>query len=269
MPVRLPNYSAKIPCALFTLLFPDDCRLCNEPLKEISRVPICRSCLSLPVPLAADYFCVSCRTPFLNPAPLDEEGRCALCRNGLRGFDAAYTFGAYEGTLRELVHLFKYSRIRTLTKPLGDHLASAIPRDVQFDVVVPMPLHWLRRWRRGFNQSALLAKEIARRCGIPVMHAVSRTRSTLPQTGLTNAARRANVRGAFAVWRRRRVEGLRILLVDDVMTTGATASACALALKRAGAKYVALLTLARTDRRPAAPVVYAERTAAAALRGGA
>ena len=77
-----------------------------------------------------------------------------------QGFDAAYSFGAYEGALRKLIHLLKYDRIRTLAGRWADHLVSAFPRDQRFDAVVPMPLHWLRHWRRGFNQSALLAEGI-------------------------------------------------------------------------------------------------------------
>jgi ComF family protein len=192
---------------------------------------------------------VSCRTPFANRFPLDASGRCALCRGNLQGFDAAYSFGAYEGALRELIHLFKYDRIRTLARPLASHLVSAFPREERFDAIVPMPLHWFRRWQRGFNQSALLAREIGRRCGLPVVHAVRRRRATRPQAGLSNARRRVNVAGAFSPARGRSVRGLRVLLVDDVMTTGATASACARALKNAGASYVAVLALARADRR--------------------
>jgi ComF family protein len=175
-----------------------------------------------------------------------------LCRRGLRGFDAAYSYGAYEGVLRELIHLFKYGRIRTLARPLGRYLAAAMPPDATFDVVAPVPLNWRRRWSRGFNQSALLAGAAARRLGVGVTPALSRTRATAAQAGLSHARRRANVSGAFRVRRPEQVAGRRILLVDDVMTTGATASACAAALKRAGARYVALLTLARADRRGAA-----------------
>jgi len=192
---------------------------------------------------------VSCRTPFLNAAPLDSEGRCSLCRRGLLGFDAAYSFGAYEGVLRDLIHLFKYARIRPLERPLGEMLASAIPRDRTFDAVIPVPLHWRRRLQRGFNQSRLLGAAAARRYGVPVVEALRRGRATAAQAGLTNARRRENVAGAFTVKRKEAVAGRTILLVDDVMTTGATASACAAALKRAGARYVALLTLARVDRR--------------------
>jgi ComF family protein len=199
--------------------------------------------------MEAEYFCSRCRTPFLNPFPLDEDGVCALCRSGVRGFDAAYSFGAYDGVLRELIHLFKYRRIRTLARPLADLLALAFPLDRPLDVIVPMPLHWRRRWRRGFNQAALLAAELGRRRGLPVIRAVRRRRHTASQAGLTHAARRRNVAGAFVVRREEAVRGKRVLLVDDVLTTGATASACARALKQAGARSVAVLTLARADRR--------------------
>ncbi len=185
----------------------------------------------------------------MNPAPLEPDGRCPLCRLGITGFDAAYSFGSFEDELRELIHVFKYGRVQTLAGPLGRLLALALPREEQFDVIVPMPLHWMRRWTRGFNQSELLAREIAQRTALPVRNAMKRSKRTKPQAGLTNAKRRDNVRGAFRVKRPAAVRGLRVLLVDDVMTTGATASACARALKTAGAKRVALLTVARVDRR--------------------
>lgn len=192
---------------------------------------------------------MQCRAPFRSHFPLDEEGRCALCRRGLRGFDAAYSFGFYEDELRELIHLFKYGRIETLAKPLGKLLASALPREQSFDVIVPMPLHWRKRWQRGFNQSALLAREIGRRTNVPVSGLLRRIKNTAAQAGLTNAKRRLNVSGAFQAKRRAALTGQRVLLIDDVMTTGATAASCARALKRAGAAQVTLLTLARADRR--------------------
>jgi len=234
-------------------VFPEECRICGRRLDDMGRVPVCAGCLSALQPLLAEHFCAACRTPFQNRFPLDELGRCPLCRLGLRGYDAAYSFGAYEGVLRELIHLFKYGRMRSLARPLGDYLASAIPLDQGFDVIVPVPLHWRRRLARGFNQAALLAGAVARRYAVPVAPAVKRRRSTGNQAGLSNAARRANVAGAFAVRRPQQVRGRRVLLVDDVLTTGATASACAGALKRAGAAYVAVLTLARTDRRAPLP----------------
>jgi predicted amidophosphoribosyltransferase len=257
-----------------TLVFPDDCRVCGEPLKTVSRIPVCDGCLHEPQPLVAEFHCSSCRTPFVNHFPLDESGRCALCRLGLVGYDAVYSYGSYEGTLRTLVHLFKYEKIHTLARPLGALLARVLPRERSFDVIVPMPLHWWRRWERGFNQSELLAREIGRRWNAPVVRAVQRIKPTAPQAGLTNAKRRANVAGAFRVNNKsifdkfgighllgglRRltnhpsryptIKGARVLLVDDVITTGASAAACAAALKRAGARHVTVLAVGRTDRR--------------------
>jgi len=232
--------------ALFSLFFPDSCRICGDPLRETARYPVCRECLASPAPLSAEYFCSSCRTPFQNAYPLDAEGRCAICRSGLRGFDAAYCFGAYEGVLRDLIHQYKYGKVRTLAPVLGGLLAQALPRDEAFDAIVPVPLHWRRRLQRGFNQAELLARALARRTGIPVSKALRRVRATPNQAGLSNSERRKNVTQAF---RCRPVAAKRILLIDDVLTTGSTAAACALALKRAGAHRVALLTVARVDRR--------------------
>lgn len=196
---------------------------------------------------------MGCKTPFQNAFPLDAEGLCALCRAGARGFERAYCFGAYEGNLRELVHLLKYAGVRTLAAPLGEVLRRAIPLDQPFDAVVPMPLHWKRQWRRGYNQSTLLARAVAKHRGIPVLDAIRRVRDTRSQTGLTNAQRRENMVGAFRMRRQPDVRGLRILLIDDVMTTGATGSSCASVLTRAGARSVTLLTLARVDRRSEVP----------------
>ena len=153
--------------------------------------------------------------------------------------------------------------MKPLAKPLSDLLAAALPREQRFDAVVAVPLHWRRKWDRGFNQSELLAQSIGRRCGVPVLHPVRRRRSTRAQAGLSNSRRRENVAGAF-VAKPGRARGLRILLIDDVMTTGATASACAHALKRAGAKSVALLTLARVDRRFVSPDKFATPKGASA-----
>lgn len=231
----------------FCGLFPDDCRVCGVPLHEISRVPVCGACLRQTPAIITDYYCVDCKTPFLNHFPLDEHSRCSLCRLGLNGFDTVYTFGSYEATLRQLIHLFKYNQMRPLAKPLGALMARAIPREQRFDLIVPMPLHWKKRWSRGYNQSELLAREIARRWGVPVKKIVRRVKATAPQAGLTNSKRRLNVRGAFAA--SANLKGLRVLLVDDVLTTGATASACARVLKRAGASHVTVAAVARTDRR--------------------
>lgn len=239
----------QVVCGLLDLLFPDECRVCEQPLHEVSRIPVCSRCLKSPAAFHAEYYCAACRTPFVNRAPLDENGLCSLCRLGLNGFDQVYSFGAYDGALRRLIHVFKFEGVRTLQRPLGDLLAQALPREAGFDAIAPMPLHWRRRWQRGFNQSELLAREIARRWRVPVRSLVRRRKATAPQAGLTSAQRRRNVQGAFEARKRLRLDGMRILLIDDVLTTGATASACARALKRAGASHVTFLALARRDRR--------------------
>jgi ComF family protein len=169
----------------------------------------------------------------------------------MRGFDRAYSFGSYDGSLRKLIHLFKYSGMKPLAKRLAGLLCRALPQEgaLPFDAVVPMPLHWRRRWKRGFNQSEVLARGVAKHCRVPMIDAVQRVRATAVQAGLTNSNRRKNVAGAFRVARKSRIAGKHILLIDDVMTTGSTAAACASVMKRAGARSVTLLTLARVDRR--------------------
>ncbi len=191
---------------------------------------------------------MQCRTPFRNAYALDEQGRCSLCQTGARGFDAAYTPFAYETRLRRLIQVFKYEGVRTLAGPLGASLAEALPRQEHPEVIVAMPMHWLRRLERGYNQADLLAREVARRTGLPLAAPLRRRRSE-PQAGKSGAQRRANVRGKFQAIRPAAVRGRHVLLIDDVLTTGATAAAGALALKRAGAARVTLLALARVDRR--------------------
>jgi ComF family protein len=151
--------------------------------------------------------------------------------------------GAYEGTLRAIVHALKYHRRRSIAAPLAlrmrRHGADVL---AGMDVVVPVPLHRARRRERGFNQAA----ELARHLGLPVCHALQRTRATLSQTDLPAARRHANVRNAFTLSRRAAVVGQRVVLIDDVSTTGATLAACARVLRQAGASDVRALIAART-----------------------
>ena len=182
---------------------------------------------------------------------------CLACLLDHNRFDAAYSFGAYEGVLRELVHLFKYDGVKTLAQPLGRMMLRAFPREARFDAIVPMPLHWTKRMARGFNQSRLLALEVSHGTGLPVERLVRRTRATRSQAGLRGRDRRRNVRGAFTVAAPDLAAGRRFLVVDDVLTTGATLNACAAALKSAGAVHVSVLALVRADRRhwPSAPLI--------------
>jgi ComF family protein len=173
--------------------------------------------------------------------------QCARCRRAPGLVDAARSAGLYDGSLREIVHAFKYEGRRGLAAPLAEMMRAAgasILSDAH--LIVPVPLHFWRRVRRGFNQ----ADDLARRLDLPVLHALIRVRPTAPQTGLTAAARRRNVRNAFTMSRaprraRQRLEGRIVVLVDDVRTTGATLDACAFVLKSAGAAEVRALTVAR------------------------
>jgi ComF family protein len=177
---------------------------------------------------------------------------CARCRRSRAVVDRSRSGGEYEGALRDIIHAFKYDGRRSLASPLAAIMRDAggdVLRDA--DAIVPVPLHALRRLRRGFNQ----ASDLARRLDHEVVHALWRTRATPPQAGLTAAARRRNVRRAFRLssllprrTRSRFIEGRLVVLVDDVSTTGATLDACARVLKEAGAKEVRALTAARALR---------------------
>ena len=180
--------------------------------------------------------------------PLDEHDLCMVCREGLANFDAAYSFGSYEGSLQKLIHLFKYAKVESLSEPLGRFMLQALPLEANFDLVIAMPMHWRKRWERGFNQAELLAEPVAQRYGLKLAKNLRRTRYTKSQAGLSEADRRANLRGSFQVSRPEEVAGKRILLIDDVFTTGSTLRAAADILKSAGASHVAALTLARVDR---------------------
>jgi competence protein ComFC len=166
----------------------------------------------------------------------------------------AYSFGSYEGSLRDLIRLFKYSKIETLSKPLGRLLLEVLPRDQSFDLVTAMPMHWYRRWERGFNQADLLAKPVARKYGLKVAPLLRRVRLGKRQAGLGATERHKNLKGAFQLARNARVEGKRILLIDDVLTTGTTLAAATAVLKDAGAKWVSVLTVARVMRRSGLPL---------------
>jgi ComF family protein len=232
----------------FNLLFPDDCRICERPLANVSRIPVCPACLVLPQPMKAEFFCRACRTPFSDDYPLDDNDLCMVCREGLANFDAAYSFGSYEGTLQQLIHLFKYAKVESLAEPLSHFLSHALPLEANFDIIMAMPMHWRKRWERGFNQAELLAEPLARRYGLRLATNLRRARYTKSQAGLTEAARRENLRGSFRIHRPEQVSGKRVLLIDDVFTTGATMRAAAAILKATGAAHVSALTLARVDR---------------------
>ena len=252
----------------FDLVFPDECRLCERPLRDASRIPVCPACLALPQPLQSNFFCRACRTPFVDSYPLDEHDLCTICREGQVNFDAAYSFGSYDGPLRQLIHLFKYAKIESLGRPLSSLLIRAMPVDQPVDLVIAMPMHWRKRWERGFNQADLLARPLARRYGLPLSTCLRRKRYTQAQASLSEEQRRENLKDSFVVRKPEGIRGKRVLLIDDVFTTGATLRAAALTLKQAGAAHVSALTLARVDRQAFEPNFVPSGAAPKALTAG-
>lgn len=205
----------------------------------------CRSRLRLVRP----PYCVVCGRAFASRA--GSMRLCGRCLLRLPRYDRARSVGLYAGSLREAVHELKYRGRTAMAVPLSELLAGQGARmgsPHHCDVLVPVPLHVRRLRQRGFNQSALLAQRLARAWHIPCdVAALQRQRWTAPQTGLDRRRRLANLRGAFAA-SRARCRGKRMLLIDDVYTSGATVNECARALKAAGAARVEVLTLARTCR---------------------
>jgi ComF family protein len=184
------------------------------------------------------------------------EPRCGLCQRLHPPFEKAVSYGSYDGGLRDLVHLLKYQQVRPAAPVLGRMVAEVVkgleatlpPGTI---AVVPVPLHVRKRAQRGFNQSELLARAALKQLGRPerfqmLTGALVRRRETGSQIGLTRHQRRENLRGAFAVTDPERLAKRNILLVDDVFTTGTTASECARVLRRAGANRVWVATVART-----------------------
>jgi ComF family protein len=249
---------------LFSVLFPSDCRICGEPLLNISRLPVCLDSVSGIKPIHGKICSVCGERVLSSFAGLDSDGvrRCPVCRRIERPFDRAVAYGSYDGGLRELIHLLKFTGVRPAANVLGRMLAEAIVAlESSFDeaglfdqgsiAVIPVPLYKAKRRQRGFNQAELIAAAAlkvypARERLQPMPDLLLRTRDTHSQIGLTSHQRRANLRGAFAVTRPAEVTGRQVLLVDDVYTTGTTATECARVLRRAGARQVWVATVART-----------------------
>lgn len=178
---------------------------------------------------------------------------CSACQEARPSFARATAYGAYDSELRELIHLFKYDGVFPAATALGKMLAEAIEKLELEDgpvALVPVPLYPGKRRQRGFNQSELIARAALKVLRNPNIHlqtdVLVRERDTVSQIGLTRPQRMENIRGAFRVVHPSRVAGQKILLVDDVLTTGTTASECARVLRKAGATSVYVATVGRT-----------------------
>ena len=245
--------------ALLSALLAPACAVCDAILEEPLSGCVCRTCWSSIRPITPPL-CDACGDPLPRPreSPCSVGGHnvntgqiCPRCSKHERIVHRSRAIGEYDGTLRDIIHALKYGHRRSLAPRLAAQMrARGMDLLDGADCVVPVPLHWRREHRRGFNQ----ARELARQLGLPVVDALVRTRHTRPQVELPADRRRGNVDRAFGLrpaWfgKARSISGLKAVLVDDVSTTGATLQACAHVLKRAGALEIYALTTARVIAR--------------------
>lgn len=227
---------------------------------------MCEDCLSEVRPLEGGT-CAVCGERLGSSLNSMNQGepRCALCRRTEPSFARAAAYGSYDGGLRDLIHLLKFEHVRPAANVLGRMLAEVVEKlapafDRGDPVLVPIPLHASKLRQRGFNQSELIARvalklKPAGREWRFRPEILERSRPTASQIGLTPHQRRENVRGAFVVRHPTEVGNREVLLVDDVLTTGTTASECARVLRRAGATRVWVATVARTMKADATYVL--------------
>ncbi len=256
---------------LAAVLFPAPCRICATALLTASRIPICETCLAS-FQLIQQPMCECCGRPFpavataigaesarLFPAAAgsgDAAARpdiakplCRLCREGNYAFDRARSYGLYNDALHHAILLLKYEEVTRLGDWFAARLEEIVAREgeaFRADVIVPVPLHPDRQRERGYNQAELIARPLARRLHLKQgAYLLMRTKPRPARLVLSRKEHWESVRGAYATRKGLRVDKLRVLLLDDVLTTGATLDSCARALKQAGAAAVLGLTVAR------------------------
>ena len=244
------------PNLLVRLLLAPACPGCAKTLERPLSHRICEECWRAISPLPS-RLCARCSDELPRAR---SPGNCARCERHPPPFSVAVSAGRYDGSLRELVHAFKYQKRRLLAEPLGQLMreaGSAVLADA--NAVVPVPLHPFRSLRRGFNQ----ADDLARQMRLPVWRVLRRVRHGPPQASLTEAERRGHLRGAYRLsWlanRRspvaRSIRDATLVVIDDVMTTGETLEGCARVLLDHGAREVRAVTVARAVReRPLRPL---------------
>ncbi|MDO9541935.1 MAG: ComF family protein [Kiritimatiellia bacterium] len=229
---------------LLDLAFPRSCAGCHDRAGDEFRY-LCWNCLTK-VKFIERPYCLLCGNPV--SGAVTTTYFCSNCMRQKPFFDCARSAALYNGLIKEMILDFKYRGAVWLGPDLGELLFACLRthfRAPNIDGVAYVPLHKTRERQRTYNQSFLLAKEIAGRLGKNVNDYLARVQATESQTHLTSAGRADNVRNKFAINGRCEPEGQRVLLVDDVMTTGATVNECALMLKKAGAREVLVLTVAR------------------------
>ena len=227
------------------MLYPRNCIGCGEAAPETFRY-ICWECWSVTNHVEPP-FCDLCGDPVAGS--IEHEFICYACSADHPSFVAARSATRYDGVVGEALRQLKYGKAFWLAPDLAAILKNCLQAEfsgVMFDMIVPVPLFHARRRERGFNQSAVLARELGRLIDCKTMPGMlRRIRPTTTQTNLTAPQRLSNVKNAFLSGKSKQLAGRRVLLVDDVMTTGATVNACARALKKGGAETVHVLTVAR------------------------
>ena len=227
---------------LINFMLPAVCPLCTEPLAPGAGTGFCPDCLQQipPIPAAS---CRRCALPY--PTETSDDHLCGICLQEPQPlFEQVVAAGIYDAALKEAIHRFKYRDKINLDLPLAELIASRLAELEQVDLILPGPLHHKRLRARTYNQSALLASQLAKRFNRPInLRQLIRHRDTPPQQGQSATARKNNLKNAFALTQP--LNGEHVLLIDDVLTTGATVRECCRVLKKNGVGKVTVAVLAR------------------------
>lgn len=234
----LISITRDIVSGVLDLLYPPFCLICEKPGNAI----LCAECIEK-IDLIGKTYCHTCGTPY-------EGYECKECRDRTYAFEFARAAGVFDGPLREAIHKLKYGGYIMIADPLAEIMVRCLPDTTligKVDLVVPIPIHRSRIPERGFNQAEELARRFCNRVGLPIATDVLiKKKKTRHQVNLSMDERGINLQGAFAVKNAAKLAGKRVLLIDDVFTTGATLNEAATTLRESGAKQVYAYTLARS-----------------------
>lgn len=222
---------------LLNLLFPSQCPICLERSDSFRHNPICLRCWN-EIQRYKGPCCKICGVP----TPSEETITCGICLKSPQPFSQILYYGLYEGNLKKAIHLFKFGKIKRLAKPFSKLLLEiSIPK---IDIIIPVPLHLKRLRQREFNQTALIGHFISKELKIPLaIDNLIKTKETKPQSFLNRKERLVNIKGTLFA---KSIYDRDVLLIDDVITSGATIKECAKSLKKAGAKNIIVLALAHS-----------------------
>ncbi len=223
---------------LLNIFFPSKCPICGNKSDSFLYNPFCTTCWK-GIERYSGPACRICGIPTVSNHTIT----CESCIKTRHPFSQVLCYGIYEGVLREAIHLLKFNGIKRLSKPLG-YLLSELPIP-KADAIVPVPLHNKSLMQREFNQTAVISRHISKKLKVPlILNVLNKVKDTAPQTDVTGKERLKNVKNAYSA--SGEINGIDLLLVDDVITTGATVRECSKALMNAGANSVIVIALARS-----------------------